>query len=233
MQSAFVSRRAVLLGAALALAGAPARPAAAATRVVVEDWRSQPVGATGVPSGWRAYETFGGHPHYDFTVVDDGGRRALALRSADDHSTIAHEARASDLGATPMLEWSWKVVRLPAGADLRKKATSDATGHIFVVWPRFPEMLRSRLIGYVWDPVLPVGATQPSAKTGTVTFIVVRSGAAGLGSWHDERRDVAADYLRLFGEPPPAPRAVALSIDTNDTRSPAEALFGPIAWAAR
>ena len=72
----------------------------------------------------------------------------------------------------------------------------------------------------------------PSAKTGTVTFVIVRSGRAGLGAWHDERRDVAADYLRLYGEKPPAPRAVALSIDTNDTRAPAEALFGAIAFAA-
>jgi DUF3047 family protein len=227
-----VSRRRFLVGAALSLAAAHLPAAVAATRTVIEDWRALPVGATGVPGGWRPYETFGGHPHYDFAVVDDGDRRALRLRSADDHSTIAHEAEP-DLAATPMLEWSWKVVRLPAGADLRKKATSDASGHIFVVWPRFPEMLRSRLIGYVWDPILPVGTFQTSAKTGTVTFVVVRSGSAGLGAWHDERRDVAADYTRLFGEAPPPPKAIALSIDTNDTRAPAEALFGPIAFAAR
>jgi Protein of unknown function (DUF3047) len=231
MRTMPVTRRRLLLAAALALAGARLS-LAAATRVPVEDWRGQPLGATGVPGGWRPYETFGGHPHYDFTVVDDGGRRALDLRSADDHSTIAHEAEP-DLAATPILEWSWKVVRLPAGADLRRKATSDASGHIFVVWPRFPEMLRSRLIGYVWDPILPVGTFQTSAKTGTVTFVVVRSGSAGLGAWHDERRDVAADYTRLYGEAPPPPKAIALSIDTNDTRSPAEALFGPIAFAVR
>ena len=230
MPGSSVSRR-HLLGAALLAGLRPRSLAAAAARVVVEDWRGQRLGANGVPAGWRAYETPGGHPRYDFTVVDDHGRRALDLRSGDDHWTIAHEIKV-DLKATPMLEWSWKVVTLPAGADLRKKAASDATGHIFVIWPRFPEMLRSRLIGYAWDPSLPAGTIVPSAKTGTVTFVIVRSGRAGLGAWHDERRDVAADYLRLYGEKPPAPRAVALSIDTNDTRAPAEALFGSIAFAA-
>jgi hypothetical protein len=230
MPTSSVSRR-HLLGAALLAGLGPRSLAAAPARVVVEDWRGQRLGANGVPGGWRAYETPGGHPRYNFTIVDDHGRRALDLRSADDHSTIAHEVKV-DLKATPMLEWSWKVVALPAGADLRQKSASDATGHIFVIWPRFPEMLRSRLIGYVWDPSLPAGTIVPSAKTGTVTFVIMHSGRAGLGSWHDERRDVAADYLRLYGEKAPPPRAVALSIDTNDTRAPAEALFGSIAFAA-
>src|SRR5712664_1129031 len=166
MRIAPVSRRRFLLGAALLLRGARPRSASAASRVLVEDWHAQRVGATGVPTGWRPYETPGGHPRYDFTVMEEGGRRALDLRSADDHSTIAHEVNV-DLTATPTLEWSWKVVTLPAGADLRKKATSDASGHIFVIWPRFPEMFRSRLIGYVWDPILAPGTFQQSAKTGT------------------------------------------------------------------
>jgi len=225
-----LSRRRFVAGAALTTLVA-GRGAAAARRVVVEDWRTPPVGASGVPHGWRAYETPGGHPRYDFTVREDDGRRALDLRSADDHSTIAKEITV-DLTVTPVLEWSWKVVTLPAGADLRKRATSDATGHVFVIWPRFPAMLRSRLIGYVWDETLPAGTTVQSAKTSTVTFVIVRSGRAGLGRWHDERRDVAADYRRIYGEPAPAPRAVALSIDTNDTRAPAEAWFGAIAFAA-
>jgi hypothetical protein len=30
---------------------------------------------------------------------------------------------------------------------------------------------------------------------------VVRSGPAGLGQWHDEERDVHADYTRILGGP--------------------------------
>src|SRR4029453_13372461 len=88
----------------------------------------------------------------------------------------------------------------PGGADLTKKAPSDVTGHIFVVWPRFPAMLRSRLIGYIWDPMLPVGSIVKSQKTGTVNFVVARSGPKGFGEWSIERHDVAADYRRIYGE---------------------------------
>ena len=226
----FVSRRFLLTG--LAAAALWPRLAVSAGPVLVEDWSSQPLGSRGVPQGWRSYETPGGHPRYDFTIVEDGGHRALELKSDDDHSTIAKELDV-DLGATPILEWAWRVIAHPAGADLTKKETSDVTGHIFVVWPRFPAMLRSRLIGYIWDPLLPAGSIVKSQKTGTVSFVVARSGPKGFGEWSIERHDVAADYRRVYGEAPPKPGAIALSIDTNDTRASAVARFGRIALRSR
>ena len=216
----------MLAAGAWLLGRAPGEAAASAT-TPVEDWSAATVGVKGVPPGWRTYETPGGHPAYDFTVVEDAGHRALRMRSSGDHSTIAKEVHA-DLTATPILAWQWRVVTLPSGANLQNRATSDATGHLFAVWPRFPAFARSRLIGYVWDPVLPVGTVVPSRKTSTVSFIVVRRGDAGLGQWLDERRHVADDHRRVFGEAAPSLPAVALSIDTNDTRSRAEAMFGRI-----
>lgn len=205
--------------------------AAAAEVALVEDWTQPPVGTRGIPPGWTHYETFGGRPAYDFTVVDSDGRRALLLKSHNEHSTIARELHV-DLRATPVLEWSWKVLKLPAGADIRAKETSDLTAHVFVIWPRFPAMVRSRLIGYVWDATAPVQTVEKSRKTGTVHFFVLRSGASGLGQWLTERRNVLEDYRRIFGEEPEGPRALALSIDTNDTHSEAEALIGRIAFTA-
>ena len=211
---------AVLAGLALA---------AGAEVVVVEDWSQPLLGAHGTPTGWRPYETIGGRPAYDFTVVENDGRRALLLKSHDDHSTIARELHV-DLRATPILEWSWKAVQLPAGGDIRRKETSDLTAHIYVIWPRFPAMVRSRLIGYVWDAAAPVQTVEKSRKTGSVHFFVLRSGPGELGRWLTERRNVLEDYRRVFGEDPEDPRALALSIDTNDTHSEAEALIGRIAF---
>jgi hypothetical protein len=230
--AASLSRRTFLRATAAGLLRPRAALAAASPEEVVEDWSAGPLGVKAIPFGWHKYETPFGRAAYDFTVVDDRGHRALHLRSADDHATIAKEIRVN-LAATPLFEWQWKILRLPPGADLRERATSDATGHLFVVWPRFPALLRSRLIGYVWDPALPSGSIVQSRKTGTVTFLVVRSGDQGLGHWHAERRDLVEDYRVLFGETPPSPRAIALSIDTNDTHTTAEALFGRIAFTGR
>jgi len=189
----------------------------------------QAMGAKGVPLGWTKYETMGGRPAYDFMVVEDEGRRALLLKSRNEHSTIAKEIKVN-LRATPMLEWTWKAVQLPTGADIRAKETSDLTAHIYVIWPRFPAMIRARLIGYVWDSTAPAQTVEKSRKTGTVHFFVLRSGPVQLNQWLTERRNVYEDYRRVFGEDPEDPRAIALSIDTNDTRSTAEALIGSISF---
>jgi Protein of unknown function (DUF3047) len=194
---------------------------------IVEDWAQQAIGATGVPSGWDPYATIAGRPAYDFTVAEEDGRKALHLKSHDDHSTIAKKIRV-DLRATPILEWTWKIVTLPAGADIRKRETSDLTGHIFLAWPRFPGQLRTRLIGYVWDTTAPAKTIEKSRKTGAVTFFIVRSGPADLNRWLTQRRNVYEDYRQAFGEEPENPQAVVVSIDTNDTHSGAEAFIGRI-----
>jgi hypothetical protein len=195
--------------------------------VVIEDWSAQALGSRGIPPGWRGQGW--GRAAYDFTIAEDGGRRALHLRSRGEGSTIARGIRGQvALTATPILEWQWKVVALPPGGDSRKADTDDQAAQIFVGWPRVPEMVRSRLIGYVWDTVAPVGTIVRSEKTRTVTYVVVRSGAEHLGQWLTERRNVADDYRQIFSEEPDDPGAVAISIDSNDTRSVAESFLGRI-----
>ena len=199
----------------------------AADQIVVEDWSQAPVGTKGIPPGWKGQNW--GSPKYDFVVVQDEGRKALHMKSATDGSTISKEVKGKvDLKDTPVLEWSWKAVVLPKGGDSRKKATDDQAAQIFVVWPRFPEAVRSRIIGYVWDTTAPVGTIVKSEKTSTVTYVVLRSGTAELGKWITERRNVAEDFRKIYGEDPEPPGAVSISIDSNDTTSVAESFMGAI-----
>ena len=170
-----------------------------------------------------------GSPKYDFTIVTDEGRKSLHLRSANEGSTISKEIKGKvNLKETPLLEWSWKVTALPKAGNSCRKTTDDQAGQVFVVWPRFPEAVRSQIIGYVWDSTEPVGTTCKSEKTGTVTYVVVRSGPAELGKWLTERRNVAEDYRRIYGAEPDGPSALSVAIDSNDTNSTAESFLGSI-----
>jgi hypothetical protein len=201
----------------------------AADQVIVEDWSQAPVGTKGIPPVWKGQKW--GSPKYDFVMVQDDGRKALHMKSANDGSTISKEVKGKvDLKATPVLEWSWKAVVLPKGGDSRKKSTDDQAAQIFVVWPRFPEAARSRIIGYVWDTTAPVGTIVKSEKTGTVTYVVLRSGTAELGKWITERRNVAEDFHKIYGEDPEPPGAVSVAIDSNDTNSVAESFMGAIVF---
>jgi hypothetical protein len=199
----------------------------AADRVVVADWSKYPVGTKGIPEGWKGGDW--GSPRYDFEIVEVDGQRALHLKSEGDSSTIGRDIKGMiDLKQTPILEWRWKVTRLPRGADARKSATDDEAGQIYVTWPRFPEALRSRIIGYIWDTSAPVGSIVKSEKTGTVNYVIVESGSAKLGQWITERRNVAEDFKKVYGEEPGNPGAISISIDSDDTKSSAEAFVGTI-----
>jgi hypothetical protein len=211
-----------------ALALLVAATAWAADQVVIEDWKGAKVGATGLPAEWKA-QNWGSPKYENLKIVEDEGRKALHMKSQDDGSTINREIKGTvHLKDTPILEWRWKAIVLPKGGNSCKKATDDQAGQIFVGWPRFPEAVRSRIIGYVWDTTQPVGTICKSEKTGTVTYVVVRSGPGDLNKWHTERRNVVEDFKKIYGEAPDDPSVLSLSIDSNDTNTSSEAMIGSI-----
>jgi len=216
--------RPIALIAALVLAAALA--AAQGNSVLIEDWSKQPLGKTGIPNGWQGQNW--GSPKYDFVIEADGQARVLHMKSQNDGSTINKELKL-DLKPTCVLQWRWKAVILPKGGDSRKKETDDQAVQIYVTFPRFPQAVRSRIIGYVWDTTAPAGTIVGSQKAGTVTYVVVRSGAEGLGKWFTESRNVCDDYKSIYGEELAEPAgAVSVAIDSNDTKSAAESYVGEI-----
>jgi Protein of unknown function (DUF3047) len=194
--------------------------------VLVEDWSRHTAGTAGVPDGWQRQDW--GLSKYDFTVVADGPRKVLRMRSDGDNSIISKKARIV-VRQSPILVWRWKVVTLPAKADSRHRETDDQAAQIYVAFPRFPERIRSRLIGYVWDTTAPAGTIVKSPSASAVTYVIVRSGPADMGRWLTETRNVYEDYKQIYGEEPPEEIGlVSLAIDSNDTRSSAESWVGEI-----
>ena len=221
---------ATVLGLAL-LARSPVAAQGPASQVI-EDWSKQAVGKTGIPDGWQGQRW--GSPKYDFTIVAESPSRVLHLKSDNEGSTITKEVKV-DLKRLPVLTWRWKAVVLPKGGDSRHKETDDQAAQVFVAFPRFPQAVRSRIIGYVWDSTVPVGTIAKSEKTGTVTYVVLRSGEGELGRWITETRNVCEDYKKLFGEEQceEPVGAVSISIDSNDTKTRAESFIGEIVFKAR
>jgi hypothetical protein len=205
--------------------------AAAVDRVVLEDWTAYRTGTRGIPPEWKGQNW--GSPTYDFAVVENDGHNVLHVRSRNESSTIIKDLRSKvRLEATPVLEWRWKAMVLPKGGNSCRKATDDQALQLFVVWPRFPESVRSRIIGYVWDTTAKVGTICPSEKTRTVTYVVVRSGEAEVGKWITERRNLREDFKKIYGEEPEDPAAISVAVDSNDTKSTAEGYIGPIVLRA-
>ena len=199
-----------------------------ASEVVIDDWKSQTLGAKGIPEGWMGGQTWG-LPQHDMTIEENEGHRVLHLKSKIESSAVRKDLRGKiDLKATPVLEWTWKAVTLPKNGDCRKKTADDQAAQLYVVWPRFPEAVRSQIIGYIWDTTTPAGSIVKSEKTSTVTYVVVRSGTADLGKWITERRNLVEDYKKIYGGQPEGLGYISIAIDSDDTVSSAESFFGKI-----
>jgi Protein of unknown function (DUF3047) len=206
--------------------------AAWAADVVIDDWKSQKLGAHGIPDGWTGGQTWG-LPQHDLTIEENEGHRVLRLKSKIESSAIRRDIRGKvNLNETPILEWSWKAITLPKNGDCRKKGADDQAAQLYIVWPRFPEAVRSQIIGYIWDSTAPAGSIVKSEKTSTVTYVVMRSGAADLGKWITERRNVAEDYKKIYGAQADNPGYISIAIDSDDTVSSAESVFGAIRFRA-
>jgi hypothetical protein len=137
-----------------------------------------------------------------------------------------------DLAATPYLHWRWKVDNVFSGNDERRRAGDDYPARVYVVFSGGLLFWRTRAINYVWSSHQPPGTAWPNAYTGNARMIAVESGSEHLGQWRQARRDVRADYRRLFGEEPGRVDAVALMTDTDDTGATATAWYGDIWFAA-
>jgi len=211
---------------AVLLLAATSAVSAQGSQVLVEDWSKTPIGQKGVPNGWRTQSW--GSPKYEFEVVSESPTRVLHLVSNGDSSTINKDIKI-DCKDHPVLQWRWKLVELPKGGDARKKATDDQALQLYVTFPRFPNAVRSRVIGYIWDTTAPAGTIVKSQKTALVTYVVMRSGDADIGKWVTETRNVCEDYKKIYGEEPDEKiEALSIGIDSDDTRSRAEGYVAEI-----
>ena len=203
----------------------PASDPADRIRVAITDSVPARLPAEGVPRGWQLRE-FEGQASVELVRAD--GRLAMRLRS-DRASFAVHRDVLIDLKTLPYLAWTWKVTQIPAAGDVRDGARDDQAAQLYVVFPRWPSpRTASDVIGYVWDSRAPVGTQLTHPKANNVRVIVVESGGTALDRWQRYERNVADDYVALFGKPAPRVGKVALMIDSNDTRAEAEAFMGDL-----
>ena len=206
----------------------PIADAAGRVRVPVSDAPPRRLPSSGTPAGWEVRQ-FAGEASVE--LVRNEGRVAVRLRSHHD-SFALHRDVVVDVRKYPILTWSWKIMRLPSGGDVREAGRDDQAAQVYVVFPRWPSpRTRSDVIGYVWDGRAPARTTLSHPKASNVRIVVLQSGGARRDTWLREQRNVAEDYQALFGQAPPRVGKIALMIDSDDTRSQAEALFGDLTFS--
>jgi len=210
-----------------------------------------PAGASGLPEPWRVQQL-------DERIVPT----VYARKTWDGVDAIEAVAERSmallgrpldvDLEATPHLCWLWRVDAPLVTADMTTKAGDDYAARVYVSFKVEPGALgigtRAKLalarsiygdevpdaaLNYVWDNRQPVGTLMANAYTDRTRMIVLRSGAGDAGGWVVERRDVAQDFKRAFGDLPAQLGGIALASDTDNTGERARAGFAEFRFVSR
>jgi hypothetical protein len=178
-------------------------------------------------------------PFTQFSIVEIDGKRALRVEANESYGNLVHPLQFN--GSAAHLAWQWRMERLIDSADLRQKSGDDTPIKVCVFFDlpmedipfgdrqllRFArakssDPVPSATVCYVWDAHLAAGTMLDNAFTRQVRYVVVRSGSERLNQWVPERRDVAADFVKLFGaesDHMPPIVAVAVGADSDNTHT--------------
>jgi hypothetical protein len=166
----------------------------------------------------------------DYKLVTENGRRVIQAESRGTASGLFAKVDL-DPSAYRYLTWSWKIKNTIANGNEKSKSGDDYAARVYVVFPgRF--FWQTRAINYIWANNLPKGQSVPNAFTSNAVMLAVESGPDNAGKWMTARRDVVADYKRLFGSEPDRIGAIAIMTDTDNTGAQATAWYGDISITA-
>ena len=198
--------------------------------ILVVDRFSEGLNEEGIPKGWTREKEAGSESKIFVERETEGF--FLHLLSIKDSFGVEKKI-SFDIRTYPYLSWRWRALKLPQGGDIRKRETDDQAGQVYVLFPRFPALVNTRSMGYIWDTLAPAGATGGSTAYSKMKYVVLQSGPSKLNQWIWETRNVYEDYRKYFQEEPPPVGAVLLYINSQHTQSSAEIHYGEIFFSAQ
>lgn len=201
------------------------------------------------PAAWK-FATLPNKAPTKFSIADLGGARVLKVEAVDSYGNLVHTVRTVVSPGTS-IAWRWRVDKLVEDADLKVRSGDDSAAKLCLFFgfdgAKLPLGERTKLalarsatgqdvptqtLCYVWDNKLAPGTVISSPFTRRVRFQVLESGGAKLGQWASAKRNVSADYLRVFGDEAegkvPELTGVAVSADADNTHGNGLAYFGDI-----
>lgn len=188
-------------------------------------------------------------PYTRFSMVELDGKRVLRLDADRSYGNLVHPLPPGEPGR--FLSWRWRVDVPNERANLRLSGGDDSAAEVCVMFDlpmqavpfidrqvvrlgraHSTELLPTATVCYVWDAHFPVGTVLDNAFTRRIRMIVLRGAGTPLMAWRSERRDVRADFLRLFGDEAsevPDIVGVGVSADADNTQSRSLAYIADLA----
>ena len=186
------------------------------------------------------------------------GVAGVQMRTNQSYGTWVHDWR----GTAGTLQWRWRLDQALSGgqrpADLRRKDGDDTALKVCVMFDhpldRVPfgertllrvarsvtgENLPAATVCYLWDPLQANNTTAANPYSRRVRYVVVQGTGAPTQRWLSESRDVAQDFVTLFGDEllagstrtavPPV-MAVVIGADSDNTQARSSGWVAQVQW---
>jgi hypothetical protein len=178
----------------------------------------------GLKSSWKKVEF---ESETVYTIEKEGTNSYLKAVAKHSASGLATKLDAVD-PRNASFSWKWKIDHVPPGGSDTEKKSFDHAARMFVAFKTF--IGPPKTINYVWANEAKVGGTFHHPSSGRSRFIVLRSGNGEAGKWFSEKRNLANDWKRLFGDDePPAIVGIGFMTDSDGTKSTVVGCYDDIA----
>lgn len=173
-------------------------------------------------------KSFVGHTRY--RIVEMDGEKVLSASTRSSASALYRELEI-DVGKMPILSWSWRIDNIYNIGEPERKAADDYPARLYVVvkYGMFP--WQTRALNYIWCNKQTNKTFWPNPFSKKAIMIPVRCGVEGLGQWHRESVNVAADYYRFFGQKIDTVHGIAIMSDSDNAGGAAQAFYKKIIFS--
>lgn len=165
-----------------------------------------------------------------YTVEKDKTLSFVQAKSDASASALYYKV-SLDPQKAPIISWKWRVEKFPEKTkpeNLESQDEHDFAARVYVIFPTF-FVMNSKVLEYIWAKDLPAGARGTSPYSRHIKLMVLETGPAKAGEWRTEERDIIADYIKAFGEPPNKDiGAVSFMTNAEHTGTSAEAMYDDI-----
>ena len=177
---------------------------------------------------WKQKQ-FRGETRYRLVDAASGEVEAVSEGSA----SALYRPMKVDLERTPWLHWRWQK-RLPIEpGDENRKQGDDFVARVYVVKKGGLLFWKTLAINYVWSADHRKGEAWDNPFAGrNARMLSVRDASDPAGRWFEEKRNVAEDFQRLFGQSPGRIDGIAIMTDSDNSGLRAEALYGDLWFSA-
>jgi Protein of unknown function (DUF3047) len=169
---------------------------------------------------------FGLSPTHYAVVVADGTNYDLRASATNSNSALMVKLNLKP-PAHLFVSWRWKIDHTPPGASDRTVHDYDHVARLIIAFDTFIGPPRS--IDYLWANSEPIGTAMPHPLMGRAQMLVLESGNERVREWITEKRDVSADWRRLFpGKAMPKIVGIGVLTDTDSTHTQVTADYADI-----